>query len=94
MGAQTSEEREEIAKGDKMLMELNNWVEEYMFDEKTKKYYGEWAEQIAEEKGRKFGMKDAKLEIAKNMLDMSMTVEDISKATGLSKEEIIKLKEQ
>ena len=92
MGAQSNEERKEIAKGDKMLMELNNWVEEYMFDEKTKKYYGEWAEQIAEEKGRKFGMKDAKIEIAKNMLKKDVDTKDIAEFTGLDLDVIEKLK--
>ena len=88
MGAESSEERKEIAKGDKMLMELNNWVEEYMFDEKTKKYYGEWAEQIAEEKGRKF----EKIEIAKNMLKKDVDKKDIAEFTGLDLDVIEKLK--
>ena len=36
-------------------------------------------------------VKQEKLEIAKNLLNLNMSIDDISKATGLSKEEIDKM---
>ena len=42
--------------------------------------------------GRKEGKKEANLEIAKNLLDINMSIDNISKVTGLSKEEILALK--
>ena len=56
IGAQSEEERKEIAKGDELLMDLDNWIDNYIMDENTKKYYGEWAEQIALRKGEKTGI--------------------------------------
>ena len=43
--------------------------------------------------GRKEGEKEAKTTIAKNMLKLKIDIETISKATGLTKEEIQKLHE-
>ena len=37
------------------------------------------------------GKKDIALEIAKNLLEMGMSIDNIMKATGLSREEIAKL---
>ena len=42
--------------------------------------------------GIKEGINSNKIEIAKNLLSMNMSVDDITKATGLTKEEIEKLK--
>ncbi len=36
-------------------MELNEWVEEYVNDERTKRIFGEWAEKLALDKGIKQG---------------------------------------
>ena len=44
-------------------------------------------------KGISQGIEKNKIEVAKNLLKMKMNLNDISKATGLSKDEIIKLKE-
>lgn len=44
------------------------------------------------EKGIKQGSKEATINIAKNLLNLGINLEDISKATGLSKEEIENLK--
>ena len=41
--------------------------------------------------GREEGQKEEKIEIAKNLKEMNFSIEDIQKATGLSKEEIEKL---
>lgn len=42
--------------------------------------------------GHKEGVTEARISIAKNLLNMNMLIEDISKATGLSKEELEKIK--
>ncbi len=54
----------------------------------------QYFEDIASERdgGRKEGKKEAKKEIAKNMLDMNLDIDIIVKATGLTEEEINKLK--
>ncbi|MBP3766000.1 MAG: hypothetical protein J6G98_02325 [Bacilli bacterium] len=44
--------------------------------------------------GIKEGIKEGKIEIAKNLLNMGMSLEDISKATSLTTQELSKLKEQ
>lgn len=54
-GAQSAEERRMLAEGDELLMELNEWVEEYVNDERTKRIFGEWAEKLALDKGIKQG---------------------------------------
>lgn len=46
----------------------------------------------AEEYGISKGVSEEKINIAKNLLNMNLSVEDITKATGLSLEEIKKLK--
>ena len=47
--AKNYEERKEIAKGDEKLMELNEWVEEYINDEKTNQLLREWDLRIAKD---------------------------------------------
>ncbi len=91
IAAKTREERENIAKGDEALMELNTWCEEYVNDERTKEIFGKWAEEIAEEKGYDKGSLEKTLDIAKNLLKLNVSKKDISKATGLSLNEIKKL---
>ena len=48
------------------------------------------AEGIAE--GRAAGKKENSIEIAKNLLNLKININDIVKATGLSKEEVLALK--
>lgn len=86
--AKSAIERKRIAQGDDLLMELDNWVEEYVNDEKTKRIFGEWADAIAMEKGLKQGILQEKKEIAKKMLSMNFEIEEIALATGLSNQEI------
>jgi len=50
--------------------------------------------QKKEKKGEKRGETKAKIEIAKNLLNAGIDIETISKTTGLSIEEIHKLKEK
>ena len=44
--------------------------------------------------GKEDGARAKEIEIAKNLLKMNLAIEDIEKATDLSKEEIIHLKER
>jgi len=46
------------------------------------------------EKGKLEGKLESKMEIAKNLLNINMDIEEICRLTGLSAEEIKKLKEQ
>lgn len=102
IGAETSSEREEIAKGDELLMELHEWVKKYVADEETQEKLNKWDIHIAENKGYEQGIqegiqegiKSEKIEIAKKLIKMNMPLEDIKKITNLSKEEIKKLKEE
>ena len=68
IAAKSREERSKIAKGDKLLINMDNWVEEYVNDARTKRLFGEWGENIALEKGYRKGKK----EIAKVMLNKKM----------------------
>lgn len=96
IGAKSAKERKEIAKGDELLMELDNWIEKYVNDKETQEIFGKWAEKIAEdkgiEKGRKEGKQEANLITAKKMLELNIPPESIEFATGLSLEEIEALK--
>ena len=51
-------------------------------------------ERRGEERGKEKGKEESKIEIAKKLLNMNMTVEDIVEATGLTVEEVEKLKEE
>ena len=75
------EKLKEISKGDEALSLL--------YDEKEREEEKKQAEiEYAEEHGLNKGIKQT----AKNLLSMNMSLEDISKATGLSIEEINNLK--
>ncbi len=49
-------------------------------------------EKIGLEKGRRQGEEQKKIEIAKKLLALGISLEDIQKATGLTKKEIENLK--
>ena len=87
IGAKTALERKKIAEGDELLMELDNWCEEYINDEQTKKIFADWADYVAENKGIRKG----KMEIAQNMLKDNVDVETIKKYTNLTEEEILSI---
>ena len=95
IGANNAEERREIARGDGLLMELDNWCRNYVNDEQTKKVFGEWANYIAEKKGIRKGIEqgaeERTIDIAKNLLNLNLSLKDISKATGLSLKELKEL---
>ena len=77
-------------------MKLNEWIHKYIADDKTQEELNKWDLEIAENKGYEQGVEQGieqrNVEIAKNLLNMNMPIEDISKATNLSIEEIESLK--
>ena len=53
----------------------------------------EYAKEIAHEEGREEGREERNLEVAINFLQLGTPCEIVAKATGLSLEEVTKLKE-
>ena len=98
IAAKNSDERAEVAKGDELLVELNKWIQEYVADDKMQEELNKWDLEIAEGKGYEQGLEQGieqnKKEIAKKLIEMNLSIEDIVKATDLNKEEIIHLKEE
>ena len=91
------EKLKEIAKGDEMLMVFGKSIEQAneeigVYD---KEAADEFVRQIdiadAEEKGAKRGLKKGIAQMAKNMLNKNMPLEDISELTGLDQTAISKL---
>ena len=74
-------------------MELNEWIKKYVADDETQEELNKWDIEIATNKGIEQGKAEEKMEIAKNLLNTNLSDEDIAKATGLSIEEIMQLKE-
>lgn len=104
IAAKGYEERKIIAEGDELLMEFNEWINKYVNDEETKELLAKWSDYIAENKGYEEGIEEGRaagieegslqkaIEIAKKMLSKGNNIEDIIDLTGLSIEEIEKLK--
>ena len=106
--AGTKEERTQIAKGDELLMEFDKNLNAYVMDQKTKKFFAEWDMQIyehqaerrgeergekrGEERGKEIGKKQGIVETAKKMLTENIPLATVIKCTGLSKEEIQKIR--
>ena len=72
-------------------MELNNWIDEYVNDKRTQEIFGKWAEEIAEDKGLKKGLKLGIEQVAKNMLDAGLSAKEIKAYTNLSDADLKKL---
>ena len=75
---------EEISK-DKRERYLAELREKYILDQKA-------IEDAGYDKGLKDGQKEEKKKIAKNLLKLNMSIEQIKEVTGLTEEEIKKLK--
>ena len=77
-------------------MKLNSWIYENVSDEKTIQDLEKIAQDIQDEQyylaGKNDGIIQRNMEIAKNLFKLNMPLEDISKATGLTIEEIKVLK--
>ena len=91
--AKNYEERKEVAKGDELLKDFNEWLNKYMYNEETLEFYHNWDLAIAKDAGYTEGEKSSKLEIAKNLLKLDTPINDIVKATGLTEKEVISLKD-
>ena len=88
-----------------MFMEFNEWIDNYVNDDVTKEALAKWNKEIEENKnvkiareqgieiGKEQGIEQRNAEIASNLLKMNMSIKDIIRATGLTKEEIENLKE-
>lgn len=95
IGAKSKEERENIAKGDELLMEMDNWLDFYTNDKETAEFFRTynteyWNKRIYTEDGRQ----KRSIEIAEKMLVKGEDISYIAEITGLSCEEICKLKEE
>lgn len=86
----------ELSKGDNIMAEVEKKLSALTEDFYNELYYDreELLESYSYEKGISDGVKIEKVEIAKNLLSMNVSDEDIMKATGLSQEEVEKLKEK
>ena len=93
IAASGSSERDSVAKGDVLLMELNEWIKKYVADDETQEELNKWDIEIATNKGIEQGKAEEKIKIAKELLKMKLNDEDIAKATGLTSNEIMQLKE-
>ena len=56
IAAKSSNERADIAKGDELLVELNEWIHKYVADDKTQEELNKWDLEIAENKGYEQGV--------------------------------------
>ena len=93
IAAKSSNERADIAKGDELLVELNEWIHKYVADDKMQEELNKWDLEIAENKGYEQGVEQRNVEIAKTMLKKGYSIDEIADISGLTKEEIEKLKE-
>ena len=101
IASENQKSRDEIAKGDEILMELSKVIDKFYLDNKDDETLtqGYWDRRIytrlGEENGIKNGIKigedNSKKEIAKKMLNKGQKYEEISELTGLSTEEIKQL---
>ena len=96
LAAESKKQMDEICKGDKLMERLNDKVNDLNKDPDVLDVIIENEEEIIEkslfEKGVKTGIQKGIYDTAKNLLNMNMPVDDISRATGLSKSVIEKIK--
>lgn len=92
LGAKSYEERENIAKGDEILMNLNAWLEEYRNDESLREFFDE--KRWAKLEGHNEGVEQSKTEIVKNLFKTNLTFEEIASSTNLTLEEVKKIYEE
>ncbi len=83
----------EILNGDYEVQRLADIREKALHDEASALAFArKQGVKEGTEQGLKQGIKQAKIETAKNLIKMGLSVEEIVKATGLGKEEILKIK--
>ena len=83
--------REELYNGDNLMEKVSKKLE-FLTDEFGNLYYDK--ESYMDAVYYELGTKDKSIEIAKNLIQMNLKIDDIIKATSLTKEEIMKLKEE
>ena len=88
-----------------MFMEFNEWIDNYVNDDVTKKALAKWNKEIEENKnvkiareqgieiGREQGIEQRNKEIAKSMLKRGYSINEIAEISGLTMEAINDLKE-
>ena len=91
LAASNKEELDKISKGDRFMEEISKKVKKLNLDpEIVKEIVIENEDEIIKNSIYHNGIKEGKIEIAKNLLNMNIS--DIVKTTGLSKKEIEDLK--
>ncbi len=101
LAAQTYEEMDKISKGDEIMVEISNKVKylnldpdvakELVIEDETEK----WANQrynTGLKKGIEKGITQNKIAMAKKMLAKGIKIKDIIEITGLTEQELVKLK--
>ncbi len=84
--------RQLIAEGDELLMEFNEWIDNYVNDDVTKEAMAKLNKEIEENKYVKIAREEEKIKVAQKLLADDFPVDVISKYTDLSVEEIESLK--
>lgn len=79
----------EQVSGDEKIRRIAELKEKYIRDEQASL---EYAKDEGYKTGKEEGRNERNLEVAKNLLKQNITIDIISKATGLTQEEIEKLK--
>lgn len=94
MLCEDKEERVKLYKSDRIMDKVNDKIDELTEEFDSILFYNkeEFRKAESEELGIEKGRKEREKEIAKKMLEENMSLELISKLTGLSKEEIEELK--
>ena len=88
IAAKSNNERSSIARGDELLVKLNEWIHKYVADDKTQEELNKWDLEIAEDKGYELGVEQGKKEIAKSMLKKGYAINEIVEISGLTIETI------
>ncbi len=83
------DELEQVS-GNEKLRRIAELKEKYIRDEQASI---EYAQDEGYKHGKEDGKAEGKTEIAKNLLKKQMPIQDIAEVTGLSQEEIAKIKE-
>ena len=82
---------EEIKRNEEVGIRYMNAFEEKMWERREGREEGE---RIGEKRGKKIGEKHGRQEIARKMVEMNMALDIISKATGLTEQELKALKKR
>jgi len=94
MGSTTYEEAKENVEGERVLMEMLEDMQKFNWDKWASEYFSrERYQKSVEAEKVQIAKTTEKNDIAKNMLNKSMNIKDISEITGLSEAEILNLKE-